>query len=1103
MTICLAFRTKAQQYPVDCRVFVTPPYSNRLYDYAESPIKLKVQLLLRDQSKSQLDVSLQIRLKTLGFVVGNPDGFIATQPITLYPGSMKVLSGAELEENFSLVNMESQGIDLAELASGMGLPPGPYEWEVRAFELFRDRQVSNTATFRMHITQNYPPVLNQPSDGAELTATSPQSVNFSWTPRQSGSLASQGLIYTLYIYEVPEGENPKAVVNSGQAPFRVIETAQPNYFYGPFEVPFDTGKTYAWQVQVSDLVGQDMYLNNGFSDISTFTFGKNNCQTPQNVQAFVGGDGAVSFEWEANEQAKSYVLRYRLSGETQFEEELLFENKFLLLYQSPGNTYEYTVLCNCENGTDSPEGRLAFFSIPEGDDSGYEQESGEAWVSQPDELYAAEEYVQDENFFQESGQEETSLDDLLNTPVTIYIPGEEGADVEPQSLPSDPTGLSTDELKEKLESMKPTCAGIAANYVCGVHDGVPQYGGPLVSVSSGDEVAMNSLVISIVDIDGSGNGRGMIKIPMLNNAKLGVSLTGIQVADGGCIVAGRAELNNVDIAFLNAEQRKKLEEAYALFVQATDAAYANAGAIAETINNLADFLQKARAFVHDYSGGKNEARKAKAYQEYARQVQAKLLESEAVPEDLKKKLSDAIAAAQPAWDFYQSGDPCEAGGSAGAGDFYFHLNLADCSTSAAQVERELAAIELAAESIKCNCLPLGDEVSHCDEIVSIMTGIKLANGLEKGERFYEMSKPAFGLPYYENGGVSNLTGVDKSGHCYHLRIEPHFAKGTDFLYLADYLVEENTIHIKTAEGKKGVSITLLGKSRASMDDLLVELGFEEGELQKEPEKEGEISTLKHPSDREYGWLSEAQESGGNSCIIGYDSKGGCSYGRHQLAVRTGKFEGYKKYVQGNYSSYYEKYAAIFTSEYIALAKSAGSKAECLSTPLTEAFNQVCSDDNFSNLAHNTITEQNYKPVYDRIMDQFAGTALFSNMSVRDEEALKEMCYSLGVQHGGAFKVFQLALLKDYTACEDAQILDPTDKNCPPDEDNFSSKPIHDQGQINLMEATANQIDIGTFIDRVYAARKMYVKRNKAPGWQNMVKKRYNSEPEILINELGY
>ena len=66
-----------------------------------------------------------------------------------------------------------------------------------------------------------------------------------------------------------------------------------------------------------------------------------------------------------------------------------------------------------------------------------------------------------------------------------------------------------------------------------IHDAVPQYSGPIVAVSAGDELAMNSMLLSVVEIDGEGNGTGLIKIPMMNNLKFGLKLEGIKVAKGG------------------------------------------------------------------------------------------------------------------------------------------------------------------------------------------------------------------------------------------------------------------------------------------------------------------------------------------------------------------------------------------------------------------------------------------------------------------------------------------------------------------------------------------------------------------------------------------
>mgnify|MGYP007070679968 FL=1 len=48
-----------------------------------------------------------------------------------------------------------------------------------------------------------------------------------------------------------------------------------------------------------------------------------------------------------------------------------------------------------------------------------------------------------------------------------------------------------------------------------------------------------------------------------------------------------------------------------------------------------------------------------------------------------------------------------------------------------------------------------------------------------------------------------------------------------------------------------------------------------------------------------------------------------------------------------------------------------------------------------------------------------------------------------------------------------------------------------------MRKTANEISMIKFIDRVYAARKLYVKACKVDMWKSMVKNRYKNEPRFL------
>ena len=123
------------------------------------------------------------------------------------------------------------------------------------------------------------------------------------------------------------------------------------------------------------------------------------------------------------------------------------------------------------------------------------------------------------------------------------------------------------------------------------------------------------------------------------------------------------------------------------------------------------------------------------------------------------------------------------------------------------------------------------------------------------------------------------------------------------------------------------------------------------------------------------------------------------------------------------------------------------------------------------------------------------------MSAADEEALIEMCISLGVQHGGAYRIFQMALLKDYRGCSDEEILEATAGDCSLQKEDFPSMSNKNREQVQAMSENADQMTMREFVERVYAARKLYVKAYDIPEWKNMVKYRYKEEPSILINTL--
>jgi len=833
--------TFAQNFPVDCRVLLAPPYTGKFTDITNSPTKFRVQLLLKDLTKSSIDISLRIRLKGQGVWLENPEGLIASKPITLTPGVPKTFSALELAEYFEPQNIEAQGIDYAQLLNGVSLPFGFYEWEVVAIELYRNREVSNVGRGKFYIQNNYPPLLNMPRDESVVPELFPQNLLFSWTPRHiTPALGTGGLLYHLYLYEIPEDDASKssaadiqALINSGTPNMQELLSDKPYYNYGASNLPLRAGKRYAWQVRVESFGENDGFLNDGYSDIKSFVYGHLPCPRPFNLQAKVDADdGSVALTWEAPSDALSFKIAYNAQPTGIKTERSIKEKNYLLIQQPRGFTYAWQVRSVCQQGQSEPSKET--FDLNEAP-----QDS--AWISDPNLTYTPKKDPKPKrsaahpDVLQTVDAEQTneitaedSIDTILNTPIKIFIPAE-GEEL-PEGIPASqsilPKNATVEQLQAALKTKKPTCSGIVSTYSCGNHDITPTYNGTIIPVNTGDEVAMNSLVLSIVSIDGSGNGSGLIKIPMMNNIKLGVTLSGIQVAEGGCVVAGKAELNGISASVLTEQQRVNLEKAYTVFNQVIDAGIANAGAIAETINNLKDFIQKAKDFSKNYKGGNTDAKKAKIYEEYAKNAQKVLLNSKNLPATIRADLESKIVATQPAWDFFKTGNKCN-GTSAGKGGPNFEDYTNECEAFSAAIIAEMDAMEEAEGSFTCNCSPI---ISECSPIKDILSQIKEANFSKKESISISKTDNKDKLSN-DTDWVSALNGIDIGGKCFKFSLEFKFSGDKIDLNPNSYKETKNGYDLVDEKDNTLLSINILnesGQSKYLKQAVLKEyLGFEE------------------------------------------------------------------------------------------------------------------------------------------------------------------------------------------------------------------------------------------------------------------------------------
>ncbi len=114
-----------------------------------------------------------------------------------------------------------------------------------------------------------PPHLVTPFDADSLESNVKYPV-FQWTPVVVP--ADYQLRYSLRIVEILNGQTPLKALDSNIPQYENDNIFTTTLIYPISALPLDTGKTYAWQVQVLDQFGFPPTQNNGKSEIFTFNY---------------------------------------------------------------------------------------------------------------------------------------------------------------------------------------------------------------------------------------------------------------------------------------------------------------------------------------------------------------------------------------------------------------------------------------------------------------------------------------------------------------------------------------------------------------------------------------------------------------------------------------------------------------------------------------------------------------------------------------------------------------------------------------------------------------------------------------------------------------
>ena len=215
-------------------------------------------LTITNPTSSQTDVLIYLTIShnTMGVIAAGNNN-----PITTLPGiPTQINSDRFIDWNTVTYNGNMQD----QLIQTGRLPEGDYSACVTVKDLGGATLASNICK-QFTIVYPSPPSLFYPADGEQLTSNYPI---FTWTPVQVPP--KYQLKYILKIAEMLPGQTPNQALLANTVQYEDDNLLSTNLQYPVSALPFEPGKTYAWQVKAVDQDGFSPSSNQGRSEIWTF-----------------------------------------------------------------------------------------------------------------------------------------------------------------------------------------------------------------------------------------------------------------------------------------------------------------------------------------------------------------------------------------------------------------------------------------------------------------------------------------------------------------------------------------------------------------------------------------------------------------------------------------------------------------------------------------------------------------------------------------------------------------------------------------------------------------------------------------------------------------
>lgn len=281
LLLSLSMHAKAQQVIIN--LVIQPPFSGNLLDNSNLQNRAIISLTNTTSEIKEVRIIGSITNESQGLFIKTAEDYQPSMPVTLLPNATKILRANPHAVNFldqgnvrtNATNQQQQEI----IRTGL-LPEGFYRICLDVYEFNNQVLLSppGSGCFGFDISQADPPIITYPLNGEILPIMNRNPV-FTWTP-PLGSLAGAQIKYDQIVVKLMPGQNPNDAIaaardfNANNPVIFNRNLSAQTYIRQPYDLPFESGQSYAMQVIAKDANNNMLIRNLGRSEIIVFSYGK-------------------------------------------------------------------------------------------------------------------------------------------------------------------------------------------------------------------------------------------------------------------------------------------------------------------------------------------------------------------------------------------------------------------------------------------------------------------------------------------------------------------------------------------------------------------------------------------------------------------------------------------------------------------------------------------------------------------------------------------------------------------------------------------------------------------------------------------------------------